>query len=328
VRGAVLVTGGAGYIGSHAVLALAEAGFTPVVLDDLTSGAREAVPPGVTFIQGAAGDRALISQVVADHDVTAVLHFAGSIVVSESVAAPRQYYLNNTVQTLLLLDACIESGVADFIFSSTASVYGAPPTALVSEEAAAAPISPYGASKLFSERMLQDASLAHPRFRPVCLRYFNVAGADAAGRAGQRGPRRTHLIASAVDVALGMRPHLEIFGADYDTPDGTCERDYIHVSDLAEAHVAALRYLRAGGAPAVMNCGNGVGYSVLEVVAALEQLIGRPLPVKRVGRRPGDPPRLLADPSQIRRRLGWRATRVRLPEILESALRWRRAHPD
>ncbi|HZL01139.1 MAG TPA: UDP-glucose 4-epimerase GalE [Caulobacteraceae bacterium] len=328
MSGSVLVTGGAGYIGSHAVLAMAEAGYDPIVLDDLSTGVREAVPPGVAFFQGAAGDAVLIDEILDRHEIGAVAHFAGSILAPESIEAPRKYYLNNTVQTLALLDRCIEAGIPQFIFSSTAAVYGEPRTNRLSEEASTVPISPYGASKLFSERMLSDAAAAHPGFRPVCLRYFNVAGADEEGRAGQRGVRRTHLMAAAIDVALGLRPHLDIYGADYDTRDGTCERDYIHVSDLADAHVAALRYLEDDGEPAVMNCGAGAGYSVLEVVAALEAIIGRSLEVRWAGRRPGDPARLLADASEIHRRLAWRATRSGLPEILDSALRWRRDHPN
>jgi UDP-glucose 4-epimerase len=319
----VLVTGGAGYIGSHAVLALAEAGYRPLVLDNLSTGVRQAVPPEVPLFIGDVADRAVVDKILAKHQVSAVMHFAASIIAPQSVEQPLQYYENNTVGTLRLLECCIEHKVAYWVFSSTAAVYGHSMSPLVAEDAPTRPMSPYGASKLFCERMLADASVAYPRFRPVCLRYFNVAGADSRGRAGQSGQESTHLIRLAIETALGARPHLDIFGHDYETRDGTCERDYIHVSDLADAHVAALRYLEAGGDPTVLNCGYGIGYTVLEVVAALEGLIGRALPTCQAPRRPGDPPRLIAEAAEIRRRLDWRPTRADLAMIIQSALDWR-----
>ncbi|MHB8529328.1 MAG: UDP-glucose 4-epimerase GalE [Caulobacteraceae bacterium] len=318
----VLVTGGAGYIGSHAVLALLEAGYGPLVVDDLSTGRADAVPAEVPFISGDAGDRRLIEQVLARYEIEAVMHFAASIVVPESVADPVKYYANNTSVTLSLLERCLEHAVPRFIFSSSAAVYGIPQTPRVSEGSPTNPISPYGASKLFSERMLLDAAAAHPGFRPVCLRYFNVAGADPLGRAGQSGPESTHLIRAALETALDARPHLDIFGTDYETRDGTGERDYIHVSDLAAAHVAALRYLEAGGSPTVLNCGYGTGFTVFEVVAAVERLIGRRLPVRVAPRREGDPACLVADPGELRRRLDWRPQHADLAEMISTAMAW------
>ena len=320
---AVLVTGGAGYIGSHAVLALMDGGHTPVVLDNLSKGSREAVPKGVPLHVGDVADRDLVADVLRSHDIGAVMHFAASIIVPESVAEPELYYRNNTSAALSLIETCVQAGVGPFIFSSTAAVYGAPETSPVAEEAPLAPISPYGASKAMVERMLQDVSLARPGFRPVCLRYFNVAGADPHGRAGQRTRNATHLIHLAIETALGLQPQLDIFGNDYPTRDGTCERDYIHVSDLAEAHVAALRYLEGGGAPTVLNCGYGRGFTVLEVVQRLEALIGRPLPVRASPRRPGDPYSVVADARKIGSVLGWKPAHDDLGKILASVLAWR-----
>ena len=265
--GSILVTGGAGYIGSHAVLELVAAGYRPVVLDDLSAGVRSAVPEGVPFHEGSVSDAVLVGDILRRHAVGAIMHFAGSIIVPESVENPVKYYRNNTVGTLLLAEAALKAGVERFIFSSSAAVYGIPESVPVGEDAPTRPINPYGSSKLMSERMLMDIAAANPRFRPLCLRYFNVAGADPQGRAGQRGPNVTHLIRVAVETALGQRPVLEIFGADYPTRDGTCERDFIHVTDLAVAHVAALRYLENGGAPDILNCGCGRGFTVREVVA-------------------------------------------------------------
>ena len=320
----VLVTGGAGYIGSHAVLALLGAGDAPVVLDDLSAGARAAVPGGVPLIVGDVGDGALVARTLRDHGVGAVMHFAASIVVPESVREPLRYYANNTCGTLALIQACVEAGVGPFVFSSTAAVYGAPERTPVAEDAPIAPINPYGASKAMVERMLWDVAQARPAFRPISLRYFNVAGADPGGRVGKRTRNPTHLIDSAVDAALGLRPALEIFGRDYPTRDGTCERDYVHVADLADAHVAALRYLQAGGEPLALNCGYGQGFSVLEVIGRLEQLIGRPLPVRESPRRSGDPPTLVAQAGRIRSVLGWSPAHEDLGDILASTLAWRR----
>ncbi|WP_417230629.1 UDP-glucose 4-epimerase GalE [Brevundimonas sp.] len=322
MKNSVLVTGGAGYIGSHAVLALLERGFTPVIIDDLSTGVREAVPEGADLYLGDVGDKRFVSEILRERRPHAVMHFAGSIVVEESVRNPTKYFRNNTSNTLTLIEAWLVHGGGPFIFSSTAAVYGMPGSERVSEDAPKVPISPYGASKWLSEMMIRDTAAAHPAFRSVCLRYFNVAGADPAGRTGQRGPQSTHLIRVAIEVALGLRERMSVFGLDYDTRDGTCERDFIHVTDLADAHVAALDYLQAGGAPATFNCGYGRGYTVLEVLSALEQILGRPVAADAAPRRPGDPARLISDPSAIQRSLAWTPRRADLVQILESALAW------
>jgi UDP-glucose 4-epimerase len=321
--GSVLVTGGAGYIGSHTTLALAAVGRSVVVLDDLSTGSREAVTG--EFVQGDVGDTALVSQIIERHGVEAVLHFAGSIVVPDSVGDPGAYYENNTAKALSLARTCVAAGVKHFVFSSTAAVYGEPEGSPVRETDPTRPINPYGWSKLMVEVMLRDLAAAHPGFRPVALRYFNVAGADPRGRAGQRGPESTHLIRCAVETASGRRPVLEVFGTDYDTRDGSCERDYVHVSDLADAHVAALDYLEAGGEPDVFNCGYGRGYSVREVVAALERVTGEPLNVAMAPRRAGDPARLVSDPAKILSRMAWRPRYDDLDQILRNALTWERS---
>jgi UDP-glucose 4-epimerase len=321
---AVLVTGGAGYIGGQAVLALLDAGHEPVILDNLSRGTREAVPPGVPLVVGDIADRALVGETLRGRGIGAVMHFAASIVVPESVREPASYYRNNTCGALALVEACLEAGVGPFIFSSTAAVYGSPDALPIPETAPIAPINPYGASKAMVERMLQDVALARPSFRPASLRYFNVAGADPKGRAGKRSDSLTHLIDLAVETALGLQPQLQVFGHDYPTRDGTCERDYIHIADLAEAHVAALRYLEAGGEPVALNCGYGKGFTVLEVIDRLETLIGRKLPVRIAERRPGDPPSLVACADRIRSVLDWAPVREDLGDILDSALGWRR----
>jgi UDP-glucose 4-epimerase len=318
----VLVTGGAGYIGSHAILELMAGGYQPVVLDDLSTGVRAAVPENVPFYDGAVGNSPLLKEIIARHDVSAVMHFAGSIVVPESVTNPLKYYENNTVSTLHLIHAALEARINRFIFSSTAAVYGVPASSPVDEGAPTQPINPYGSSKLMSEQMLRDAAAANPAFRPIALRYFNVAGADPEGRAGQQGPNTTHLVRAAVEVALGVRPMLQIFGTDYPTRDGTCERDYIHVTDLAAAHVSALRYLETGGASVTLNCGYGRGHTILEVVAGLEKMLGRKLPTSKAPRRPGDPPSLVSKADRIREVLGWRPKHADLSEIIGTALRW------
>lgn len=320
----ILVTGGAGYIGSHAVLALIDAGHTPIVLDDLSTGMSEAVPGDVKLHVGDVGDRALVARILAEHEISAVLHFAGSIIVPESVTDPTKYYRNNTCASLSLIEACLDAGVGPFVFSSTAAVYGSTPGRPVQESDPTAPISPYGASKLMVERMLFDTAAAHPRFRPVCLRYFNVAGADPAGRAGQRTRNATHLVQVAVETALGRRAALEIYGEDYPTRDGTCERDYIHVTDLAAAHVCALDYLSAGGEPQALNCGYGRGVTVREVTASLEEVIGRPLPTRSAPRRAGDPACIVSDPSRLKRLLSWTPRHADMKDILASALAWQR----
>ncbi|HEY5412236.1 MAG TPA: UDP-glucose 4-epimerase GalE [Caulobacteraceae bacterium] len=321
----VLVTGGAGYIGSHAVLALEAAGHAPVVLDNFSTGFAEAIPGGVPLETGDVGDRAFLAQVLERHRVGAVMHFAGSIIVPESVSDPTKYYRNNTAASLSLIEACLEAGVGPLVFSSTAAVYGAPDRSPVAEGDVTAPINPYGASKLMTERMLFDAAAAHPGFRPVALRYFNVAGADPAGRAGQRTRNATHLVQLAVETALGRRQALEIYGEDYPTRDGSCERDYVHVSDLAAAHVAALAYLEAGGAPEAMNCGYGRGLTVKEVIACLERVIGRPVETRAAPRRAGDPPALVSDPARLKRLTGWAPVHDDIDQILTSALDWQRS---
>ena len=318
----ILVTGGAGYIGSHAVLALIDAGHEVMVLDNLSTGFRAAVPEGIEFHQGDVADQTLVARLLSGEAVDAVMHFAGSISVPESINAPAKYYRNNTCATLNLATCCVEAGVGSFIFSSTASVYGNCEACPCAEDSPTGPVSPYAASKLMSETMLADLEIAHPGFRAVRLRYFNVAGADPRGRTGQRNPDAAGLVKLAVETALGKRDTLEIFGDDYATRDGTCERDYIHVSDLAGAHVAALRYLEAGGAGTVINLGYGRGYTVRELIAALERILGRPLNTRRAPRRPGDPARYFSDTTRLRAMLDWSPAFDDLDLILRSALTW------
>ena len=316
------MTGGAGYIGSHAVLALLAAGRTVVVADDLSTGFREAVPSRAAFCQGDIADAAFVRHILTDHQIDAVMHFAGSLSVAESVADPSKYYRNNTCASLSLARTCIEAGVDHFIFSSSAAVYGTPDRSPVAEDSPTRPVSPYGASKVMTETMLTDLARAHRDFRPVCLRYFNVAGADPAGRSGQRGEEQVHLIPLGIETALGLHPELLIFGDDYPTRDGTCERDYIHVSDLAQAHVAALDYLEAGGEGAIMNCGYGRGYTVLEVIAAMEAVFGRELPKRRAPRRPGDAVSAVSDVSRLKATLDWTPRYESLETIIRTALAW------
>jgi len=319
----ILVTGGAGYIGSHMVHALNDAGEPVVVLDNLSTGFRFLIPPAVPFVLGSTGDRELVSKTIRQHGVSAIIHFAASIVVPESVADPLAYYRNNTVNTCELLDAATEAGVEQFIFSSTAAVYGNPLHVPVREDAATAPISPYGSSKLMSEIMLHDSDKAYG-LRFVVLRYFNVAGADPKRRTGQATPAATHLIKVACEAALGKRPKLDVFGTDYPTPDGTCIRDYIHVSDLAHAHSAALAYLRGGGASATFNCGYGRGASVLEVINSVKRVSGSDFPVEMRARRAGDPAVLVADVSHIHASFDWRPQFDDLDTIVAHALAWER----
>jgi len=319
----VLVTGGAGYIGSHMVLALTDAGEDVVVLDNLSTGFWWAVAPKAKLAEGDVGDETFLNRLMADHQFDAVVHFAGSIVVPESVSDPLGYYLNNTVKSRTLMAAAVRAQIPRFIFSSTAAVYGNPATLPVYETATPAPISPYGTSKLMTEWMLRDAHIAHG-LQYVALRYFNVAGADPKGRSGQSTPRATHLIKVACQTALGQRSHMDVFGTDYDTPDGTCLRDYIHVSDLIAAHMDALGHLRREGESGVFNCGYGKGYSVLEVIKAVEKAHGAAIKVNRLARRAGDPAAIVAGATRVREILGWQPRHADLDLIVTSALAWER----
>lgn len=319
----VLVTGGAGYIGSHMVHELVDAGETVVVLDNLSTGFRFLFPASVPFVAGSTGDRELVAKTIRKYDVTAIIHFAASIVVPDSVSDPLGYYRNNTMNTCALIDVAIEAGVRQVIFSSTAAVYGNAEESPVREDSVTMPISPYGSSKLMSEIMLHDAGRAHD-LRFVILRYFNVAGADPQGRTGQSTPAATHLIKVACEAALGKRPKMSVYGTDYSTPDGTGIRDYIHVSDLARAHSAALGHLRRGGASATFNCGYGRGNSVFEVIDAVRRVSGRDFAVEIEGRRPGDPPALVANVDRIRATLPWQPRFQDLDTIVAHAFAWER----
>ena len=318
---AILVTGGAGYIGSHMVLALTDAQEEVVVLDNLSTGFAWAIAPGAKLVEGDIGDEALVGRVIKEHKIDAIVHFAGSIVVPDSVKDPLGYYLNNTVKSRALLAAAVAGGVKNFIFSSTAAVYGNPKTMPVFEEEQPAPISPYGTSKLMTEYMLKDSNAAYG-LNYIALRYFNVAGADPKGRTGQSTPRATHLIKVACETALGQRASMEVFGTDYPTPDGTCLRDYIHVSDLISAHVQALKHLRAGATSGIFNCGYGKGYSVLEVIEAVGRASGKPVPHKLSPRRPGDPAGIVAGAQKVRDVLGWQPQYENLDFIVKTALDW------
>jgi len=319
----VLVTGGAGYIGSHMTLQLVDQGDAVVVLDNLVTGVRAQVSEKATFIEGDISDKNLVRDTLKKHQVDAVIHFAGSVVVPESVEDPLKYYSNNTAKSRDLIESCIAGGVKQFIFSSTAAVYGVNEEASIAEDAVKDPASPYGRSKLMTEWMLEDAAHAHD-FRYVALRYFNVAGADPKGRSGQSTPRATHLIKRACQVALGRAPYLGIFGTDFPTPDGTGVRDYIHVSDLIGAHALALAHLRGGGVSSLFNCGYGRGFSVREVAKAVEKAAGAPLAVKEMPRRAGDPPAIVSNPAKLKAALGWAPQHDSLDEIVASALAWER----
>lgn len=321
-RGAVLVTGGAGYIGSHVVRQLGEAGEDVVVLDNLSTGFRSAVTAG-RLVVGDTGDRNVVSRLLTEHGVRTILHFAAHTIVPESVSDPLKYYGNNTCATRNLIECAADAGIRHFIFSSTAAVYGMPPGGLAAEDSPTVPINPYGTSKLMSEWMLRDASAAHG-FGYVVLRYFNVAGADPGGRIGQSTSKATLLTKVACEAAVGKRPYVSIFGTDYETPDGTGVRDYIHVEDLATAHLDALRHLRRGGESTVLNCGYGHGYSVREVIEAVDRASGTPLVRREEPRRAGDPPVLVARADRIRQVLGWQPKHDDLGFIVETALRWER----
>ena len=317
----VLVTGGAGYIGSHMVLELLDSGESVVVLDNLSTGFRWAVPTNATLVVGDVGDQDLVRSIVRKHGVKAIIHFAGSIIVPESVADPLGYYHNNTVKSRALMEVAVEMGIEQFIFSSTAAVYGNPSEVPVREDAELKPMSPYGSSKLMTEIMLADVARAH-NFRYVALRYFNVAGADPQGRTGQSTPNATHLIKVACEAALGKRPCIEVFGTDYPTEDGTCIRDYIHVTDLVRAHMAALRHLRDGGDSEIFNCGYSKGFSVLQVIDAVKRVSGADFEVRNAPRRAGDPAAIVAASDKIRVRLGWRPELNKLETIAAQALAW------
>lgn len=320
---AVLVTGGAGYIGSHMVLALTDAGEDVVVLDNLTTGFAWAIAPQAKLVKGDIADEALVAKIIAERKVEAIVHFAGSIVVPESVIDPLGYYLNNTVKSRSLMHSAVKAGVKNFIFSSTAAVYGNPLTMPVFETELPVPISPYGTSKLMTELMLRDSHFAYG-LNYVALRYFNVAGADPKGRSGQSTPQATHLIKVACQTALGQRKSMDVFGTDYPTPDGTCLRDYIHVSDLISAHMDALAHLRKGGESGIFNCGYGKGYSVLEVIKAVEKAFGGPVNHKLAPRRAGDPVAIVAGADRVRSVLGWQPKHNDLDFIVQSALDWER----
>lgn len=320
---AVLITGGAGYIGSHMALALRDAGEACVVLDDLSTGEHAAVPEGVPVVVGDVGDAALVLRVLAEYEIDTVAHFAARISAPESVRDPLGYFAANTGKTRDLLAAVVAAKVGRFIFSSTAAVYGLNPPTPTAETAACAPGSPYGVSKLMSEWIVRETAAAHD-LACVTLRYFNVAGADPKGRNGQRAAGASNLITVATRAALGLNSGLSIFGADLPTPDGTGVRDYIHVSDLADAHVAALAYLRGGGKSLTLNCGYGWGYSVKEVVAAVRRAAGD-FPVREAAARPGDPYVSIADASLIRETFGWRPRHADLDQIVGDALRWEKS---
>jgi UDP-glucose 4-epimerase len=324
----VLVTGGAGYIGSHVVRQLGEAGERVVVVDNLCRGFRQAVTHG-HLVVGDVGDYPLMSRLLAEHSVDTVMHFAAHTIVPESVALPLKYYGNNTCSTRSLLQACLDHGVAHFVFSSTAAVYGTPQDGYAGEDSPTQPINAYGTSKLMSEWMLRDVAAVNP-LRYVALRYFNVAGADPLGRIGQATQGATLLIKVACEAMVGKRPHVSVFGSDYPTADGTGVRDYLHVEDLASAHLRALAYLRNAGASTTLNVGYGHGYSVREILRTVEQVGGKPLTVREEARRAGDPAMLVARAARIRAELGWQPRYDDLQAIIESSLAWERkllAHP-
>ena len=318
----VLVTGGAGYIGSHTTLQLVEAGYGVVVLDNLYSGHRWAVDSRAMFIEGDISDQALVEQILRQHRIDAVVHFAGHIVVPESVEKPLKYYRNNVAGSLNLIQCCVAAGIQRFVFSSSAAVYGMPGISPISEEADKSPINPYGVTKLITEWTLRDLAHAATGFHFVALRYFNVAGAHRTGVLGQATPEATHLIKVACQAATGQRPSMAIFGDNYATPDGTCIRDYIHVEDLAQAHLDALEYLGNNGQSVAVNCGYGQGYSVQQVIDCVKRVSGTDFVVNREGRRAGDPDELVADNSRIKEIFGWQPHCDDLETICHTAYQW------
>jgi UDP-glucose 4-epimerase len=320
---AVLITGGAGYIGSHMVHGPVDAGEHVVVLDNLSTGFPWAVASGASLAVGESGDQPRVAALIAEHGIDAIIHFAASVVVPESVRHPLAYYRNNTINSRALIETAVASGVRYFIFSSTAAVYGNPERVPVGEDDPTVPLSPYGRSKLMTEIMLHDAGAAHGLHYCI-LRYFNVAGADPLGRAGQSTKGATHLIKVAVETALGLRPKMDVYGSDYQTPDGTCIRDYIHVSDLVHAHSQALAYLRSGGASVTLNCGYGRGFSVREVIETVKHVSGIDFKVEIAGRRPGDPAQIIASADRARSMLAWKPQFDDLPTIVGHALAWER----
>lgn len=317
----ILVTGGAGYIGSHIVRDLGQKGYFPVVYDNLSTGNRDSVLCG-QLVEGDVGDRAKVAETIKKYDIKSVIHFAAYIIVPESVTKPMKYYINNSVNTLHLIDTCVENGVENFVFSSTAAVYGIPEIVPIPESAVMNPINPYGKSKVVTEMLLNDVSSASDNFNYIALRYFNVAGADGQNRIGQNYETPTHLMTLALRAALGDYPKLNIFGTDYDTPDGTAVRDYIHVDDLSSAHLLALEYLRNEKKSRVFNCGYGKGKSVLEVVEAARRVTGINFAAEPAERRPGDPPSLVADSANIQKELNWKPQYDDLDYIIKTAWEW------
>ena len=323
-REKILITGGAGYIGSHVAWAAVDRGQDIVVVDNLSTGREANIPPGAEFIKGDVKDQALMTRVLSDPEITSVMHFAGRIIVPESFKDPIGYYQENTLSTVSLLGAMVETGTKTILFSSTAAVYK--PTEghhLVSEDDPVAPLSPYGQSKLMSETIIGDAAKAHG-LNAVALRYFNVAGADPEGRTGQSGAETTHLLRVAVQTAIGLREKMTVFGTDYPTPDGTCMRDFIHVSDLAAAHILGVDHIQQRSGQMTLNCGYGRGSSVMDMIHAVEEVIGGSLNIEYGARREGDAPVMIADPSRIREALDWSPRHDNLREMASTAISWER----